>query len=68
MTDNPQPPVELIEHLNRRDCVLFVGDALDEEGSQSARLASALVDTCGAHCPFCKKVGRCARPEAVPYH
>jgi len=31
MTDNPPPPDELIEHLNHRDCMLFVGDALDGE-------------------------------------
>ncbi|MBN1135011.1 MAG: hypothetical protein JXM73_00400 [Anaerolineae bacterium] len=41
MTDDLQPPAELIEHLNRGDCVLFVGDALDGQGSQSARLAAA---------------------------
>ena len=34
----PDSPAELIEHLNRGDCVLFVGDALDAAGSQSARL------------------------------
>ena len=39
---NPQPPNELVEHLDQDDCVLFVGDALDVDGSPSARLASAL--------------------------
>ncbi|MCP4540109.1 MAG: SUMF1/EgtB/PvdO family nonheme iron enzyme [Chloroflexi bacterium] len=59
----PNPPRQLLDHLNRGDCVLFVGDALDEEGSQSARLASLLVDACGAHCEFCKENGKCLRPH-----
>ena len=63
MPDFTIPP-ELIEHLNRGDCVLFVGDALDDNGSQSARLASALVDACGALCPFCESQGKCQRPTA----
>lgn len=62
----PIPP-ELIAHLNRGECVLFVGDALDGV-SQSARLAAALADACGAHCPFCQDAGECQRPDdcAVP--
>jgi len=65
MSDVPDPPRKLIEHLNRGDCVLFVGDALALRGvSQSARLAAAMVDECGAHCPFCAENGACARPHA----
>ncbi|MBN1660852.1 MAG: SUMF1/EgtB/PvdO family nonheme iron enzyme [Anaerolineae bacterium] len=70
MADKPHLPSELIERLNHRDCVLFVGDALDEAGSQSARLASALVDACGAYCGLCKglavtdgKAPRCLCPD-----
>jgi formylglycine-generating enzyme required for sulfatase activity len=64
-------PTELPNHLDRRNCVLFVGDALDAEGLQSARLASALVDACSAHsvCPVSEcQAGKCARPDscAVP--
>ena len=55
-------PSELIAHLNRGDCVLFVGDALDDV-SQSARLAAALVDACGAHCRHCKPHGKCQYPD-----
>jgi hypothetical protein len=67
MSDQQPIPPELIAHLNRGDCVLFVGDALDGV-SQSARLAAALVDVCGAHCPFCQDAGECQRPDdcAVP--
>ncbi len=61
-------PPELIEYLNRGDCVLFVGDALDEAGSQSARLAAALVDACGAHCQFCKPHGKCQCPTSCVIH
>jgi hypothetical protein len=60
------PPAELIEHLNRGDCVLFVGDVLDApgaQGAQGARLASALVDACGGHCQFCQAVGKCSQPD-----
>lgn len=57
-----QIPSELITHLNRGDCVLFVGDALDGV-SQSAQLAAALVDACGAQCPFCQSAGKCQRPD-----
>jgi hypothetical protein len=72
MTDNPSPPIELVEHINRRGCVLFVGDALDGQGSQSARLAALLVDACGAHsaCPIpaCQTDGKCAQSHdcAIP--
>jgi formylglycine-generating enzyme required for sulfatase activity len=62
-------PLPLIEHLNRGDCVLFVGDALDGV-SQSAHLAQTLVDAANLHadCPIpgcqenhaCQKAGRCA--------
>jgi hypothetical protein len=58
----PDIPSELISHLNRGDCVLFVGDALDGV-SQSARLAASLVDACGAHCPFCQDAEKCQRPD-----
>ncbi|MFX1412106.1 MAG: SIR2 family protein, partial [Promethearchaeota archaeon] len=75
MTDNlpdrdspPHLPPELIAHLNRGDCVLFVGDALDGEGSQSARLAAALVNACGAHAlcpvPSCQSGRACIQPHA----
>ena len=57
-------PRELVEHLNRGDCVLFAGDALEGGSAQSARLASALVDACGAHCTFCKPQAKCARTDA----
>lgn len=65
------PPIELIEHLNRGDCVLFVGDALADESSPSVRLASALVNRGSTHaaCPIsaCRS-GKCIQPEdcAVP--
>jgi hypothetical protein len=64
MTMSSQHPIpsELITHLNRGDCVLFVGDALDGV-SQSARLAAALVDACGAHCRHCKPQGKCQYPD-----
>ena len=67
MSDQQSIPPELIAHLNRGDCVLFVGDVLNGV-SQSARLAAALADACGAHCPFCQDAGECQRPDdcAVP--
>jgi hypothetical protein len=58
MTDKPRPPAELIAHLNHRDCVLFVGDALDEEGAQSTRLASILRRSIT---PVTSKLGRVGR-------
>lgn len=66
MNDNQKPSAELIEHLSRYSCVLFVGDALDGI-SQSAWLASTLIDACGAHsaCPVpaCRS-GKCIQPHA----
>ncbi|MGB8647001.1 MAG: SIR2 family protein [Anaerolineae bacterium] len=64
-------PRELIEHLNRGDCVLFVGDTLDGAGSPRARLASALVDAADAHaeCAItgCGSGARCAQPGACAF-
>jgi formylglycine-generating enzyme required for sulfatase activity len=58
-------PHPLIEHLNRGDCVLFVGDAL-EGPSQSARLAQELVDAANLHAvcslPQCSENGCCQKP------
>jgi hypothetical protein len=59
----PNPPSELIKRLNRGDCVLFVGDALSTTAFQNARLASTLVDACGAHCQFCQPAEKCAQPH-----
>ncbi len=58
MTDKPQLCPEPVEHLSCCDCVPFGGDALDGDGSQGARLASASVDDCGAQCRFCQNAGR----------
>jgi formylglycine-generating enzyme required for sulfatase activity len=66
-------PGELIEAINRGQCVLFVGSQLDESGDTDARLAAALVDACGAHsdCVIdeCRKIGRCHSPNdcKVPF-
>ena len=57
-------PSELVDHLIRRDCILFVGDDLDENGSQSALLATELVKRSGAYCPFCESEQSCRRPGA----
>ncbi len=67
MSSQQPIPSELITHLNRGDCVLFVGDALDGI-SQSARLAAALVDACGAQCQFCQDAGKCLRPDDCMTH
>lgn len=57
-------PNQLIEHINRGDCVLFIGDALDATTTLSTRLASALVDACDAHCEFCQTDCKCSRPDS----
>ena len=65
-------PNTLIEHLNKGDCVLFVGDALDGH-SQSQRLATLLADRGRLHgaCPLpaCQEQGRCGKPGrcAIPF-
>ena len=76
MTESSTPdliPTELIEHLNKGDCVLFVGDELDGQ-SQSQRLATMLVDRGQLHSdcrvPTCQAQGRCDLPGrcAIPFH
>lgn len=63
---DPIIPLELIEHLNRQDCVLFVGDALDENDSLSLQLASRLMDRGKLHsqCDIsaCSSTGKCTNP------
>ena len=65
MPDTPEThiPPELIEHINRGDCVLFVGDNLDGRGAQSAHLASKMTDACGDWCEFCQAERHCMRPQ-----
>ncbi len=64
---------DLVEHLSKGDCVLFVSDELDGR-SQSQLLATALVDRGLLHgaCPLptCGAQGRCAKPGqcVVPFH
>ena len=68
ITGPPNLPHELIERLNRGDCVLFVGDAIDDATTQSACLAAALIDACHGHdeCPVpaCRSSDLCAQSSA----
>ncbi|MAT42191.1 MAG: hypothetical protein CL609_07605 [Anaerolineaceae bacterium] len=57
-------PPELIAHLNKGDCVLFVGDALESSQSISAQLSAALVNACGPYCRHCQATGQYALPNS----
>lgn len=63
---NTTLPPHLIEKLNNYEVVLFVGDALENDNDAvppSRRLASALVNACGGHCPVCSDHGKCLKPD-----
>lgn len=56
---------KLIQHLERRECVLFVGDLENsEKQSLNTALVPALVNECGIYCSFCQAEGRCLHPQA----
>jgi len=62
-TPSPQLPIDLVEHLNRGDCVLFLGDDLDDGPPRLRRLAAQLVNRAEAFCELCADPGACQRPD-----
>ena len=60
-------PIDLIEHINRQDCVLFVGEQLEGIASAYTNLAAALTEAAHAHSlcrvKACKSTGECSRPH-----